>query len=231
LTSWISPIKITAVRLLPKGSGRHDMGKNPVNAYFGRWHKRDSVAPEGSHKEDACMMKVERWSLGVAVIFSVLLFTSRLAAQAGPDKLSFPADLLVKRAQPAVYMLLTYGDIEIGYPREAGVKMDLLRREYDRAKQRGDIPAGRLASDFYWHRIAADGPQYLQPSSQREMWRGENVNYSSGTAFAVSREGILLTNAHNLADPHVEVMLRKDPSLLASLLNPALKRTWSELST
>ena len=82
LTSWISRIKIIVVGLLPRGSGRHDKGKNPVNCYGSG--KRRLVFKVLKEKPTMCRANLPRLSRArlmrfLPAILVILIVAPRLA--------------------------------------------------------------------------------------------------------------------------------------------------------
>ncbi len=134
----------------------------------------------------------------------------------GADTTSLPEDLVVVRSQPAVFMVLAKGDIEVTYPKKVSIKINwdiaidlqkgavhfktLLENEYERDLRDGIIPYTKSRADYYWEKITENPDKYLE-ADEKETQLFKNTYYSYGTGFAISREGILLTNAHVVADP------------------------------
>jgi S1-C subfamily serine protease len=110
-----------------------------------------------------------------------------------------PPELLLVRAQPSVFRINSWGTVEIRYPRSASAAMAALERAYD--AERRALEPGARKSDYFWVKVATDPATYLQASDDRATKVEEDAVCVSGTGFAVSREGILLTNAHVVADP------------------------------
>jgi len=147
-----------------------------------------------------------------------------------------PADLLVVRAQPAVFMILSFGDFNVSYPKyislvrsssaspsQAKAILDesrtLLEAEFVRDQRDGVIPKGKSRSEYYWEKIAANPQTYLLASKELAHQTYRDFRYASGTSFAISREGILLTNAHVVTDPPLPMSTFAQPfrDLVANL--------------
>jgi hypothetical protein len=130
-------------------------------------------------------------ALGCAA--SLLLLPAGFAQPATPP---LPEELIVLRSQPSVFKVFAYGDILATYPKEVKLRTDRIEREYASQPQGAESKA-----QFIWRRIAGDPNSYLEASAEKVRLALENEAYAAGTAFAVSREGILLTNAHMFEDP------------------------------
>lgn len=113
-----------------------------------------------------------------------------------------PEELWAVQAQPAVFMVEAYGDISASIPKSIRANLDPLRQIFENA-QKQLPPPGVPKADFLWATLADDPGKYLIPSSEhQEIFSIKNVPYVSGSAVAVgSEQGILLTNAHMVADP------------------------------
>jgi Trypsin-like peptidase domain len=157
------------------------------------------------------LMKSFTRPLGLALgcAASLLLLPTGFAQPATPP---LPEELIVLRSQPSVFKVFAYGDILATYPKEVKLKTDQLEREYTRQPQGTESKA-----QFIWRRIAGDPNSYLEASAERVRLALENEAYSTGTAFAVSREGILLTNAHMFEDPTLTFL---KPAALQLLREP-----------
>lgn len=78
-------------------------------------------------------------------------------------------------------------------------------QEYEQAKTNGSIDSSADRSSYCWQQVLRHPDEYLEAAGSD----GE-VPYSwgaSGSAFAVSREGILLTNAHVVSVPPKQEIL------------------------
>jgi S1-C subfamily serine protease len=105
----------------------------------------------------------------------------------------------VVRAQPAVFQIEAVGDITVTHPARIGIRYPLLQAEYAANRTAGTL-AGLTEAQFYWARVVDDAGRYLEPSNDIKTDTFSLVPYATGSAFAVSREGILLTNAHVIDD-------------------------------
>jgi S1-C subfamily serine protease len=148
------------------------------------------------------------------VIFCCLLLVCwPFIGDAGDSAAPLPEELVLARAQPAVFMIHALGDINVSYPKDVTVKGSLsrppsqatakldesrsvLEAEYARDLRDGLIAKNKIRSEYFWEKIAENPGKYLAASQEHESRSFENVQYAHGTGFAVSREGILLTNAH-----------------------------------
>ena len=133
-----------------------------------------------------------------------------------------PADMLVVRAQPAVYRLLEYGDVELTLPTKITLEEATLDAEW---KQKGGGDAAGRAR-YVWARLAEDPEHLLAVSEQTSVRQETGVVMSSGTGFFVSREGIVVTNAHMVRDL-VLGPVSDDPQVMRNVLG-AEARGWIE---
>jgi S1-C subfamily serine protease len=98
----------------------------------------------------------------------------------------------------------------------------LVANEYQRDRSAGVIEDSKSQADYCWEKIAEAPDKYLK-ASDAETRRLEDRPYAHGSGFAVSREGILLTNAHVVSDPD-------DLSPTLSMLADPINQTVAELT-
>jgi S1-C subfamily serine protease len=123
-----------------------------------------------------------------------------------------PLELLLVRAQASVFKIICRGDAEIRSPRSASAWMTALQVDYD--IERRSLDPGVSKCDYFWAKVATDPARFLHASVDRTTRVVKDAVCASGTGFAVSREGILLTNAHVVDDP----VGRLDPNDLDTAL-------------
>jgi hypothetical protein len=116
-------------------------------------------------------------------------------------------------------MILAVADVNLSYPQHVTTiknpstsasqaralvegPQSSLAAEYARDQWDGVIAKGKARSEYYWEKIPETPQRYLVASKELLHRRLRGVPYSSGTGFAISREGILLTNAHVVRDMH-----------------------------
>ena len=133
-----------------------------------------------------------RWS---AVAFAIGLVSS--VTSAGP----VPPEMLVLSAQPAVFQIQVCGDFVAECPTTFGVNYDALDKDYHSEVAAGRLPADALESVYIWSRVVANADQCFIAGTERQKVTLEDRQFGHGTTFAVSREGIFVTNAHVIADP------------------------------
>lgn len=125
--------------------------------------------------------------LGLLALLSAATFTHA----ADPP---FPESMVVLRAQPSVFVVQTYADVILDIPEEVSLNEEALVADLATVK----VPQGEVFSDGdrYWNLIGQNPEKYLVASPKLHRFQVENGRVMWGTAFAVSREGIFLTNAH-----------------------------------
>jgi S1-C subfamily serine protease len=87
-----------------------------------------------------------------------------------------------------------HGTGEVHVPSEVECRLEGLDREYEQAIAEKKIPPTFDRIEFKWARIRMEPDKYLTPL--KEMLLDTQKTYAWGTAFAISGEGILLTNRH-----------------------------------
>ncbi|HVW01114.1 MAG TPA: trypsin-like peptidase domain-containing protein, partial [Planctomycetaceae bacterium] len=137
-----------------------------------------------------------------------------------------PDEMLVLLGQPSAWRVEASGTLDVTTPREVIVDLNELRAGYLTARNDNLIPADITQPQAYWLLIAKSPAKYLK-GSQAQITRTLTLS-NSGTAFAVSREGILLTNAHVVA---VDAQsLTGHPAVLAETLAECLDSTGTQLN-
>ncbi len=134
--------------------------------------------------------------------FLVVLLVAPVAMaleQKAPD-----IDMSVMRALPGTFKVHMYGDLNVSVP----TRITLLSAELDRAHRddAATIPSDLSPADAKWVVLARNPHLFLKPSVERETFVKADIEAGHGSAFAVSREGILLTNRHV-----VELVLEDTP--------------------
>ncbi len=120
----------------------------------------------------------------VALMASFLLCDAATArAEDLPDELWAP------QAQPATFQIVEVVHVEGQRPKTISLADSLLEQ---------NVGAG-AGADIYWQAIANNPSEYLAPSQEMEAISEDDL-IAWGTAVCVSREGILLTNAHMIQD-------------------------------
>jgi serine protease Do len=140
-------------------------------------------------------------------------------AQASAADTPFPSEMLVTLGEPSVYCVLASATFVVKMPRHISVKVDDLQAAYDAAQSRNAAPSNENRANVYWQMIATNPTKFLQISDERTSKNISGIAFS-GTAFAVSREGILLTNAHVVNFDASSLLYR--PDLLASTFSDFL---------
>ena len=130
-------------------------------------------------------------------------------------------------AQPAVFRLLVFHDSEVDTPASISTDLQLLRDDYNKAVLGGNL-AGLTEPEFYWRKLSEHPARYLHPSTARTHQTTRNKADASGSAFAVSEEGILITNAHMVSDDSSELL--QDPKYVFGLLQQPFVSEWNHLT-
>ena len=115
---------------------------------------------------------------------------------------AFPESMVTLRGQPAVFTVVRSTDLEAEYPKSVSLNLEALKADRNLAK----VGSRRNATDAerYWLLLGQDPEKYLVTSKERVRNTFKGAMTGRGSAFAISREGILLTNAHvvdNAVDP------------------------------
>jgi S1-C subfamily serine protease len=136
-----------------------------------------------------------------------------------------PSELLVVRAQPAVYRILVYGNTELTVPQRITVRTNELRSEWNLV---GTLGTEEERISYFWSRIIADPEKYLVVSNQTNVRKQTDALMGSATGFMVSKEGIVVTNAHVISDCDPEPV-PADPEVMISLLGDEVDAWMTEL--
>jgi hypothetical protein len=136
-----------------------------------------------------------------------------LAGEPAPPA-ALPPEVLVVSAQPSVFLLQAYGAVDVVFPKKVTLNRARLEKEFSLMAGVADKAA------FCWSRILGNPDEYLKASAETERWHEDNGLFGAGSAFAVDRGGILLTNAHNLQDPPPDALLSDFQSTLSLLQKP-----------
>jgi S1-C subfamily serine protease len=124
-------------------------------------------------------------------------------------------------AEPSVFKVVAYGDVEVSYPSSVDADMKSLHDQFLKAKADGSV-GSVTEPQFYWRQVIANPDVYLKASKEMKTWREDRVRYGEGSGFVVSEEGVLLTNAHVVSDEGNEIFGDKYYSL--QLLYKALDK-------
>ena len=142
---------------------------------------------------DFTTQKVQKMAILKQRCGSILLVLglAQLAMSADPP---FPESMVTLLAQPSVFFVRATADIELTYPETVSVNLDALKNDLANLQDAGVV--NRSVADRYFDLLVKNPNKYLQASKEETTERRLNVDAWSGSAFAISREGILLTNAH-----------------------------------
>ncbi|MFO0955964.1 MAG: trypsin-like peptidase domain-containing protein [Isosphaeraceae bacterium] len=109
----------------------------------------------------------------------------------------FPEGMVVLRAQPSVFLVTAIIDLEAEYPRSGHAEPPghpARTSAGPMAARRRPTPTGA------WILLGSAPDKYLVVPAERARAAFPNALKTRGSAVAVSHEGILLTNAHVVAD-------------------------------
>lgn len=138
-------------------------------------------------------------------VLVVLLFAAPADAQLNP---STPDHGLQKgiaileqqpeayRALPSVFIVNSIANGTLYCPMHVECNQQALDDAYSEAVTAGAVPTGYSEAAFKWIQAASEPDKYLRASSEMQAIELHDAVLGHGTAYAVSREGILLTNRH-----------------------------------
>ncbi len=106
----------------------------------------------------------------------------------------FPEGMVTLRGQPAVFVVAVEADVEAEYPKSATLDLRAIREDLGTVK--GAEGAALTDADRAWILLGNNPDKYLRASEERVRSTISGAVAQKGSAFAISREGILLTNAH-----------------------------------
>jgi S1-C subfamily serine protease len=141
---------------------------------------------------------MQRFALRATLVMGLLVASRCISAAADLS----PQSLVILRSQPAVFKVIAVADVEVTHPKSVTPQLDTLQSAYESAESRsqGQVSSGPSKNHFYWSQVGDDPDRFLK-ASQEKVTDPPDVKYvSTGSAFAVSRQGILLTNAHVVAN-------------------------------
>lgn len=140
-------------------------------------------------------------------------------------------EMQIVAAQPAVFTVVVRGDFDLTYPKRISLNKQLLVKDAAAFKAAGQLNGITSETDQLWATLIHDPQKYLIIGSETETKFVRGRVFGTGTAFAVSREGILLSNAHVFGDPNVQSLkgLRNDMELQNEHGNPTAKMLVAEI--
>lgn len=103
------------------------------------------------------------------------------------------------RALPAVYRVDVSGRRIVHSPASIAIDIDRLKTDIKAYREKGELEAGVPDSDYCWELLAMEPDKYLSASEKLERHE-QNGPLGFGTAFAIDRNGILVTNRHVIAE-------------------------------
>ncbi len=130
----------------------------------------------------------------------------------------FPESMVVLRGQPSVFVVVTQSDVILETPKSVTLNLAALKADLGTVK--APVQGPFTDADRYWFLIGHNARKYLTASGEMVRWSFDNARCTAGSAFAISREGIFLTNAH-LVDNKPGAVLGKENW---NLLRPQIAR-------
>jgi S1-C subfamily serine protease len=100
------------------------------------------------------------------------------------------------RALPGVFIVNSVASGTLNCPTNIECDQQSLDELYDRAVTSGDVPVGWTETMFKWALLASQPDKFLHVSAEMQTIELRDAVLGHGTAYAISREGILLTNRH-----------------------------------
>lgn len=103
------------------------------------------------------------------------------------------------RALPGVYRVHVSGKSSLKSPRSVTVDVAQLKKDVQTARKSGELPADMSDSAIGWLSLAINPAAYLRASDEFSTTTKDGA-LGYGTAFAIDRDGILVTNRHVIAE-------------------------------
>lgn len=100
------------------------------------------------------------------------------------------------RALPSVFIVNSIANGTLYCPTHVNCDEQALAELYDNAVTADAVPAGCSEAMFKWAHVAIEPDKFLHVSDQMQTIELHDAVLGHGTAYAVSREGLLLTNRH-----------------------------------
>jgi hypothetical protein len=100
------------------------------------------------------------------------------------------------RALPSVFIVNSIASGTLSCPTSVECDQQTLDELYDRAVTDGAVPTGWTESMYKWACLASQPDKFLHVSDEMQTIELRDAVLGHGTAYAISREGILLTNRH-----------------------------------
>jgi hypothetical protein len=135
-------------------------------------------------------------------LFTLMILAPTPSSSGSDLQSQLPEDLWSVQAQQSVFMVQALGTVTISVPRSIAI----YRTPLDNAFKLYSGPLSR--ADFIWDMILKNPARYLAASPDVEAIDVHDIPYSSGSAFAVGADGILLTNAHVVDNPDLTLIAR-----------------------
>jgi S1-C subfamily serine protease len=131
--------------------------------------------------------------------------------QSAPPVVDTPTNLM--RALPGVYRILKSGKGQFRVPKAIRVKWGELAADAEAQKNSSDTGKNLSATFHQWRALETNPEKYLEASDEVNVF---SFSEGYGSGFAISREGVLLTNRHVVEEFDNAPMQAEDVMKVAS---------------
>ena len=120
------------------------------------------------------------------------------SGRSGSENVTVPNEFLLIRTYPSVFKIFSDLEYNYSYPTNFTLKkntdgISILASEYQKELESGNLNSLLSKAEYYWNKVASNPDKYIETSNYKTINFGAT---GSGTGFFISREGVLITNAH-----------------------------------